>query len=105
MKVDIVSKNVNSKVLFDAIHETLYDAVTTLGVKWTSDTHRASFVEVIEEYFEDLVEDGKIEQYKVVCDYRNNKGGFSNAKEHIFDVYYKQPHCLNMTQIQYRVQK
>ena len=105
MSVRFVTKNVNSRRLFEEIHGTLFDAVTTLGVKWTSESHRNNFIEVIEDYFMDLVEQGKIQQFKVICDHRNNKGGFTTANTFKLDLEFRQPHCLNITSITYFVPK
>ena len=102
-QIRAVSRGITSNRLHKEIHDVLYETVTTISVKWTSDTHRTSFVEVIEEFFDDLKENGAIVQYRVTCDHRNNKQGFLNVKEHVLEVQYKQPHCLNTTSITFYI--
>lgn len=99
--VRVVSKGVNSKALFKEINDTIYESIATLGVKWGSESHRESFVEIIEDYLGDLEGDGKIEHSKVICDKRNNKTFSSLANEIVFEVRYKQISCLNTTSICY----
>ena len=101
--VKIVAKSVNNKNLYNQIHKTIFEAITTLGVRWTSESHRLSFVEVIEEFLFDLQTEGKLSQVKVICDRRNNKSFSSEADKYVFEVQYKQPHCLNTTIIEYHV--
>ena len=98
----VVTRNVINKDLYIQLNDVLFEAVTTLEVKWNNEDHRRNFVEVIEDYLEDVLEDGKITQYKVVCDHRNNKS-FLKQDEILFSVKYKQPHCFNWTTIEYYV--
>lgn len=99
--VKVVSKGINSKSLYKEINETIYESIVTLGVKWSSESHRESFVEIIEDYLLDLEEEGKIEQTKVICDKRNNKTFSSLADKIVFEVRFRQPGCLNITSIAY----
>jgi len=102
-KVKVVQRSVNNKRLYNEINDTVLDAIQTFGVKWTSESHRSSFVDIIEDYLLDLEETGRIEQTKVVCDKRNNKSFSTLAKEYVFEVFYRQPDCLNVTSITYHV--
>ena len=102
-KVKVVSRNVNSKALYKEINNTIYDAIDSLGVKWSSESHRVSFVEVIEDYLHDLEDEGKIQQTKVICDKRNNRTFSKLAEEYVFEVFFRQPICLNVTSISYHV--
>ncbi len=103
-KIKIVSRSVNNKTLFREIHGVIFEAIESLGVKWSSDAHRSSFIELIEDYLFDVENEGRIEQTKVICDKRNNKSFSSLAVEYIFEVRYRQVGCLNVTSIEYRVQ-
>ena len=99
--VKVKARGVNNKSLFNEINDTIYESIATLGVKWSSESHRESFVEIIEDYLTDLEDEGKIEQSKVICDKRNNKT-FSNLAEKItFEIRFKQQGCLNVTSICY----
>lgn len=99
----IVPKSVNSKVLYNEINDTIEEAITTLGVQWASESHRLSFIEIIEDYLMDLEDEGKIEQSKVICDNRNNKTFSKLATQYVFEVFYRQPTCLNVTSIGYYI--
>lgn len=103
--VKIVKRNINSKILFEEINETIFEAITSLGVRWSNEANRSAFVEVLEDYLEDKVEEQKIEQYKVVCDKRNNKSFSDRKKHYLLEVFYKQPHCLNTSRIEYHISK
>lgn len=99
----VVSKNVNSKRLHKEIHDFIYNIITSFGIRWTNRLHRNSLVYAINKLLIELQESNKITQCNVICDTRNNKNGFINSKEIIFEVYYKQPHCLNMTSITFHI--
>lgn len=99
--IKVIKRNVCSERLFEEINNALYDAMS--GVSLNNDVHRQNFIEAIEDYLEDFLQDdhtGKITQFKVQCDRRNNPQGF-DGKSTVFEVHYKQQHCLNFTKIQY----
>lgn len=102
-KVIVKTKSINSKSLFESINSTIYDAITTLGVRWTSDSNRKAFIEVIEDFLDDLEANGIVMQHKVICDHRNNKSFSTDAKKYVLEVFYKQPHCLNTSKIIYEI--
>lgn len=106
--VRVIQRSVNSKMLFEELNETIYEAITTLGVRWSNDQNRNSFVEVLEDFLNDKFEEGKIEQYKVICDKRNNGSfspSFKGSNEYLLEVFYRQPHCLNTSKIQYFIKR
>lgn len=102
MNVKVKQRSVNSKRLFEIINKSVQTAIQTLPVKWENSSVRNQFCDAIEEYLGDICEQGEISQYKVICDNRNNKS-FASAKEIIFEVLYKQPHCLNTTTLEYHI--
>ena len=99
----VVQRNVNSKYLFKQRDEVMQEAISSFGVHWGNEEQRMEFVEIMEEYFDVLIEQGKIVQHKCICDHRNNKTFSSKAKEFVVEVHYKQPHCLNTTIIEYHI--
>jgi len=102
----LTTKSVNSKVLFKEINEFIEDGIQTAGVLWSSETHRESFVDIVEEYLDvEFVETGKISQVKVVCDSRNNKMSVMESGVYNFDVYFRQNHCLNVTELHYTIKE
>lgn len=102
-KLKVVPRNVNNKSLFKEMNDMITEAIVTFGVRWSSESHRLSFIEVIEDYLMDLEEEGKIEQPKVIFDKRNNKSFSNLAKEYVFEIYFRQPMCLNITSIRYHI--
>jgi hypothetical protein len=102
-EIKVVAKSVNSKALYKEVNDTVYGSIETLGVKWTSESHRCSFIEIIEDYLLDLEDENKIEQSKVICDKRNNKTFSSLAKEFVFEVRFQQLGCINTTSLCYHI--
>ena len=98
-QMSVVQKSVNSKPLRDVVLGFLREGVYDYGVVWNSETHRDSFVMVVNDFLSEIADEGKIEQWKVVCDKRNNK--YSDMEQGIYhvDIQYKQRNCLNITQI------
>ena len=101
----VTKKGVNSKILYTMISQFIEEGLVDVGVVWNSDIHRESFVELIEEWLEEHATAGKIEQWKVVCDNRNNKTKDMDDGFYMFEVYYKQSSCFNTTHIRYEVEE
>lgn len=98
----VTLKAVNNKSLVKSITDYIEDGIKSLGVGWNNESHRSAFVQIIEEFLENLLEaEEKIEQYKVVCDRRNNKIIDMERSIYSIDVEFKQKHCLNKTKIHY----
>ena len=98
----VVAKSVVSKRLYADINDTLCEALVSMRVNFGNQKHRISFVEVIEDFFEDVRDTGLITQFRVVFDSRNNT--FSkNDKEFVLEIHYRQPHCQSMTTIYYYI--
>ena len=99
------TKNVNSKRLFEEINDFVESGLMSLGITWSTPGNRQSFAEVLEEWLEEFQQDGRITQYNVICDDRNNP--VEQQEEGIFKVYimYKQLHCLNTTSIEYTLEE
>lgn len=99
----IIKKHVNSNILFNEISEFIEEGCGDIGVIWSSEAHRSSFVSLIDEWIGEKAEEGKVEQWNVVCDSRNNKNSAMKKGKYIMDVYYNQYNCLNMTHIRYMI--
>lgn len=102
-KIKIVKRSINSKLLFEKVHTMIFETITSLGVKWTSESHRKSFARAVGDFMFGLIEEGEIERFKVICDKRNNKSFSSDAESYCFEVNYKQPSCLNTSRIEYHI--
>lgn len=99
------TKAVNSKVLLNDISSFIEEGIDDMGVIWGSDSHRESFIGIIEEWLDEKSEEGKIEQYKVACDLRNNKVSDMEKGVFVLEVHYKQRHCANTTQLRYDIKE
>lgn len=102
-KIKIVKRSINSKILYQKVHTMIYETITSLGVKWASESHRKSFAHAVEDFMLGLVEEGEIERFKVICDRRNNRSFSSDADSYCFEISYKQPSCLNTSKIEYHI--
>lgn len=102
-ELDIKTKNVNSKPLYNDINEFVESGLMVTGISWLFPGNKQSFYEVMDEWLQEFVEDGKITQYDVICDDRNNTP--DDEANGIFNVTlkYKQAHCLNTTEIHYKL--
>lgn len=104
MTIDKVMKSVNSKVLVQQIVTFTEEVMLSSGSIWADEGERAMMAKMVEEYLEDLAtDDGTIEQYKVVCDRRNNKAANCLKGLFKFDIYFRQKNCLNTTKILYSI--
>jgi len=94
---------VNSKHLVKAIAEFVEEGILNAHILWSSDTHRESFIIVIEDLLMALELAGKISQGDVVCDARNNKMSQMDKGIFQFDISFKQNNCVNTTHIDYTI--
>lgn len=103
MKWKITKRAVNSKPLFEEIHDFVGAGMSETGLSWTSDALRHSYLDLVDELLSEVADEGKIEQWDVRCDARNNKASDMANGKFILDVFYKQRNCLNTTQLHYEV--
>lgn len=99
--ITIKTTNINSKILYAEINQFIEEGINDIGVRWANDTHRESFVEIIEEWLLEYAVKGKITQFNVICDKRNNLAKELANGNVIFDIEYKQTNCCNTTKIKY----
>ena len=95
--------SVNSKVLNTTVREYIEEGLEHANVVWSNQTHRDSFVAVIEDMMQMLAEDDKVIQWNIMCDGRNNKTKDMNAGRFYLDVHYKQRNCINFTRLTYQI--
>lgn len=103
--VTVKYRNVNSKTLFKEINDVAEDCIVNLsiGLRWTNEIHRESLLYIIEEWLENVAEQGKISQYNVICDHRNNTNTDFESGRPTITITYKQKHCFNTTTIDYEI--
>lgn len=96
-------RSVNSKSLCDTITKEVENLITGAGVMWGSDTHRAGFVDTVQDYLFQLEETDVIMQGNAICDMRNNTVEQMDKGVYTFEVAYRQKHCLNTTRVIYTI--
>lgn len=99
------TKAVHSPTLFADIHEYVREGLDETSINWDSETHRTSFVDVVGEWLVEKQEEGKLTQWKVICDTRNNTLEDMEAGNYNLDVVYKQRDCYSNTKIRYTIIK
>lgn len=96
-------KGVVDKHIVKEICLFIEDAINDLGVDWASDSHRLAITQITEDFLSELQKTNSIEQFKVICDRRNNKSVLMEKGTFQFDVSFRQKNCLNTTQILYTI--
>lgn len=102
--MNIITKthNINNKRLFGEIDSFMTEVFESIGIAWSNGQHRVEFVDMIDLWMEQFAfESGKIIQWEIQCDSRNNTAlDFETNNVH-FDLMYRQKNCFNTTKIQY----
>lgn len=94
-------RNINSKPIFNYINENVVDAIDSVGPYWISDDHREALVSFIDDVLYELQEQGKIYNYKVYSDDRNNPKPLITEDTYVVTLEYRQAHCINVTHLSY----
>ena len=95
------TKGVASKPLLKDVSEFVGGIISEFSILWERDNHRDQILEVLEEYLEELVEEGRISQPNVICDDRNNNEILAKAGITNLEVRYKQDNCYAATILTY----
>ncbi len=98
----LTTRAVNSKPLLKEIQE-MEIIFKDFGVNWSSDTQRMAAIDTIDDMMNYLYDQGRITQWKVISDFRNNKIADMDAGIFYLTITYKQAHCLNTTTLEYRI--
>lgn len=99
----VEKRAVNSKSLCEFIQKDVEELITSAGVLWSSDVHRDGFVETIGDYLQQIQDADKIDQWDCKCDLRNNTVAQMDKGIYIFEISYRQKHCLNTTRLIYTI--
>jgi len=95
------SKGIASKFLHKTVTEFINEIIDEFSILYAHDVHRDAILEVIDEFFEELAEEGKISQYNVICDNRNNNEVLADAGITNLEIRYLQDNCYGMTVLNY----
>jgi len=95
------TKAVASKFLFKTISEFISEIIEEFSILYQHDVHRDAILEVIEEFLDEQAVDGKITQYNVICDNRNNNEVLAEAGITNLEIRYRQDNCYSITVLNY----
>lgn len=98
----LTTKSINDKRLFNDVNNFVADCITDED-EWSRGEYPEGIVAFVEEYLSQLYEELVIEQFKVICDDRNNVMIDVHHGVYTFCVQFKQRNCLNTTELSYRV--
>lgn len=99
-----IKSAVNSPSLFTEITDFLESGFEEMKGAWNSDGHRDSFIMILSEWLDEQIDEGKITQWNIICDFRNNKVEKMEQGIYIVDIHYKQRNCLNTTHLRYEIE-
>jgi len=96
--------NINNQRIYEEIDQFMIEIFSTLNITWTNKQHRNEFVSMIDMWMEQYChETGKIIQYNILCDSRNNTPNAFKEGPIRFTLRYRQKNCLNTSEIEYKV--
>ncbi len=104
MNYTLKTRAVNSKRLLASIRG-FEQIFTEYQIVWSNEGMRQSVVDMIDGMMEDIANNGKISQWNVVCDFRNNKVSAMAVGIYNITITYRQTNCLNTTKLKYRIQE
>ena len=96
-------RSVNNKLIFTEIHKFIEEGILTGQVVWKNDLHRQSFVDVVGDLLEQVMNEGFIDQWNVISDLRNNSVADMDKGIYVIEIQYRQRNCLNTTRLIYTV--
>lgn len=104
LEITVVKSNINSKKLFNVVHEMVMSYIDDGSMHWDNTDWRTSIEAIVDEHFELLVNETKnIESWKIVCNDRNNPTSEMAKNLYTLDVFYRQSNCLNLTHLSYKI--
>ncbi len=95
------TKSIASKFLFKSVSEFIGEIIEEFSILYEHDVHRDAILEVIEEFLDEHMQEGKISQYNVICDNRNNNQILAEAGITNLEIRYKQDNCYAVTVLNY----
>lgn len=101
VKLETKTKNINNQKLFKEIDDFMIEVFTAIGIDWKNKHHREQLVMMLEQWLDEFADQtGKIIQYDVICDKRNNPRLRNSGKIRL-TLKYRQKNCYNTTEIDY----
>lgn len=102
MKYTLTTRAVNSKRLLAMIQQ-IEQVFTEYNIIWSNEPLREAAIDMIDSVMESIADQGKITQWNVVSDFRNNKISDMNDGKFNVTISYRQTNCLNTTVLKYHL--
>jgi len=102
MNYTLETRAVNSKRLLANIQQ-IEQVFTEYQILWSNESLRNAAIEMIDSVLEDIAKNGRITQWNVICDYRNNKVSDMAKGIYRIEITYRQANCLNTTVLKYEL--
>ena len=102
-KFTLKTNNVNSNIILKEVNDFISHIILDFNVIWDNTSQRDSILDVLDAHFEDMTKEGKVSQWNVICDGRNNAKTSVIAKITHLDITYKQRNCYNTTKLEYLI--
>lgn len=90
-----------SKWLLKDVSEFVAEIIKEFSILYAHDVARDAILEVLEEHLEEKAMEGKITQYNVICDDRNNNKVLAENGITNLEIRYKQDNCYVTTVLKY----
>lgn len=101
-RIHLSVRNSNNKKLLANVDKFIRECLDD-DYEWSKGREPKGIVAFVNEFLSELGEEMVIEQFKVVCDQRNNSITDMARGEYYFLTQYKQLHCLNTTELEYHI--
>jgi len=102
MKYTLITRAVNSKRLLATIQQ-IEQVFIEYQIIWSNESLRQAAIDMIDSVMEEIANQGRISQWNVVCDFRNNKLSDMSAGKFNVTISYRQTNCLNTTVLKYHL--
>jgi len=94
-------KNIISKRILTHIDDFIIDILHHEQFRWRDSDRKSKAIDIIDILFSELKQHKDIEQFKIICDKRNNsQHDFDQGIYHL-EIIYVQAQCLNKTRLHY----
>lgn len=94
-------RGVNSKKVVRTIDAFVIDILKDRLYHWGSDYARTEVCRLFKDFMDEGISQGKIQNFKIICDHRNNKPEDFEKGLYFLEIHFQQAHCLNKTRLKY----
>lgn len=101
MGVRVRHINANGKRIVKTIDKFVMDILKDQLFRWRSDKAREEVCELFSDFMAEGKHQGKVQNFKIICDHRNNKKEDFDKGLYYLEINFQQAHCLNRTRLIY----